>query len=196
MSGQKQIPLSPLKVVVVPCKNQGTMRFHFNACPWVLGHGDALAVLRALEAIQTLSWDRLSVRIKIQRRNFLDWKTGECCAPGASGEPRGARLGRRAHRDGAVHMCRRWVGASGVSWLGSGARVAVVAVSPQPPFSLPASGGCRKPSSPVLRGCGSCQTERTRSLCRGDAGGQISVLERHYCVFGQDSKGVTHCRLI
>lgn len=154
MSAQKQIPLSPLKVVVVPCKNQGTMRFHFNACPWVLGHGDALAVLRALEAIQTLSWDCLSVRIKIQRRNLLDWKTGGCCAPGASGEPRGARLGRRAHRDGAVRVCRRWVGASGVSWLGSGARVAVVAVSPRPPFPCLPPGGAGSPAALCSVGVG------------------------------------------
>lgn len=72
MSGQEQIPLSPLKVVVAPSKNQDTVRFHFNTCPWVLGGGDALAVLHALEAVQTLSWDHLNVHIKIQRRNFLN----------------------------------------------------------------------------------------------------------------------------
>lgn len=38
--------------------------------------------------------------------------------------------------------------------------------------------------SPVLHGHGSCPAGRTHWLHRDDADGQISVLERHYCVFG------------
>lgn len=91
------------------------------------------------------------------------------------------------------------MGASGVSCLGSVAWAAVVAASPWPLLLWLPLGGAGSPAatwSPVLHGHGLCQKERTRSLYRDDADGQIGILERHYCVFRQDSEGMTHCRLV
>lgn len=98
-------------------------------------------------------------------------------------------------------MCVPHVGASGMSCLGSAALLEVL-------WWLPPLGLCsfrclwevqeaQQPrGAPASWAWIVSKGERTRSLCRDDADGQIGILERHYCVFGQDSEGMTHVRLI